>query len=54
MQPEMLLFLMKRGGHLWTLEENWTHVGVLRSHSAESADCNWSASCISVSYCLQN
>ena len=48
-QIEFLLIILRRGGHLWTLEEYWTQVGVLTGHSASNADFKCSASYISVS-----
>ena len=48
-QIELLLIFLRGGGQLWTLEENWTQVGVLTGHSASTADFNWISSCISVS-----
>ena len=51
-QIELLLIFLRGGGQLWTLEEYWTQVGVLTSHSASTADFNWSSSYISVSISL--
>ena len=48
-QIELLLFFLREGGQLWTLEEYWTQVGVLTGHSASTADFSWSSSYISVS-----
>ena len=39
---------------MWTLEDYWTQVGVLRGHSASSADFNWRATYNSVSICEHN
>ena len=39
-QIELLLIFLRGGGQLWTLEEYWTRVGVLTSHSASTADFN--------------
>ena len=48
-QIELLLIFLREAGQLWTLEENWTQVGVLTGHSASTVDFNWSSSYISVS-----
>ena len=48
-QIELLLIFLRGGGQLWTLEEYWTQVGVLKGHSASAADFNLSSSYISVS-----
>ena len=42
-QIELLLIFLRRRGQLWTMEEYWTQVGVLRGHSASTADFNWSS-----------
>ena len=47
-QIELLLIFLRGGGQLWTLEEYWTQAGVLKGHSASTADFNWSSSYISV------
>ena len=48
-QIELLLIFLRGGGQLWTLEEYWTQMAVLRGHSASTTDFNWSLSYISVS-----
>ena len=48
-QIELLLIFRGGGGQLWTLEEDWTQVGVLTGHSASTTDFNWSLSYVSLS-----
>ena len=47
-QIEFLLIFLRGGGQLWTLEKNWTQVGVLVGQSATTVHFNWSSSYISV------
>ena len=49
MQIELLTIFLRGRAQVWTLEEYWTQVGLLRGHSASTADFIWSESYISVS-----